>query len=72
METIKRRRRKLKANKIRQQDGYLKCLRTQFVKDIVKLGFTREDVELIVKLGIYAHDRNLAVDQLSLMKNNPK
>ena len=39
----------------------------------MKLGFTREDIELILKVkGCYANDKSLIIDQLSAMEFMPE
>ena len=64
-------RRRKRFEKIRIENPYLKDMRTNFLNEIVQLGFSQEDVEMIINKGLHSFDRNLAVDQLSQLKTNP-
>lgn len=48
-------------------------MRDRFIEDIEKLGFPREDVELVLeKKGLYALDKSLILELLSAMQTIPE
>jgi len=46
-------------------------IRGEFERDIEKLGFKRDDIQMVINAGLHSLDRNIAVDQLSLLQANP-
>jgi hypothetical protein len=48
-------------------------LREKFIQDIAKIGFPREDVELVLNTkGLYALDKSLILEMLSAMDTIPE
>jgi hypothetical protein len=48
-------------------------LRERFIVDVTKLGFLREDVELVLNTkGLYALDKTLILEMLSAMDTIPE
>jgi hypothetical protein len=48
-------------------------MREKFIEDVGRLGFPREDVELVLeKKGLYALDKSLILELLSAMQTIPE
>ena len=48
-------------------------IRDKFITDIMKIGFSRKDIELILrKKGLYALEKSLLIEQLSAMNTIPE
>ena len=58
-ELLKRKRR---FEKVRIECPYLTEMRLKFISEINDLGFSKDDIEMIIAKGLFSLDRNIAVD----------
>ena len=65
--------RKRRAAKTAQPNPVLLERREKFIQDVVKIGFLRKDIELVLKKkGLYALEKSLLIEQLSAMATIPE
>ncbi len=67
------RKKKRRLQRVQTDNPLLVELRERFIVDVTKLGFLREDVELVLNTkGLYALDKTLILEMLSAMDTIPE
>lgn len=65
--------RRKRAQRKQTENPMLMELREKFIEDISKIGFPRDDIELVLdKKGLYALDKALILELLSAMQTIPE